>query len=285
MDSTASMNSDKVSFRKKDWHEDRGRFQWEVFSQLAVFHVGLILAPFYFSWAALGCAVFLWFLTSCLGICIGFHRLLTHKSFQTNVWVTRFLVLCGVLAFQGSPSIWVGTHRVHHQHSDRPGDPHSPQNHFWWGHVSWLCFFEHLDAFSYGKDVISDSWISLMDKYWFIFSPILGGLLWLVGGMPFLVWGLFVRTVFSWHFTWAVNSIAHRWGYQNFDTHDDSKNNAFVALFSFGEGWHNNHHAFPQSARHGLKFWEIDPAFMFIRFLQFVGLATKVKLPKESSQA
>jgi stearoyl-CoA desaturase (delta-9 desaturase) len=121
--------------------------------------------------------------------------------------------------------------------------------------------------------------VRLLDQFWFLPSLGLALLLWAIGRLPLLVWGFFLRTVVLFHITWAVNSVAHRWGYRNYETPDDSRNNVCVALLSLGEGWHKHHHAFPQSARHGLRRWEIDPAFMFIRLLEKCGLAWNMKLP------
>jgi stearoyl-CoA desaturase (delta-9 desaturase) len=271
-----------VSIHKRNWRGERGKFQWEVFVQLSICHIGALFAPWYFTWPAFFCFVFMWIATAGLGVCVGFHRLLTHRSFETNIWIKRALTFIGTLAVQGGPSVWVGTHRLHHQHSDDIGDPHSPKENFWWGHLVWLHFFEHLEAQSFSEDVVKDPWIRWMDKLWFVSSFSFGGVLWLIGGLPFLIWGMFVRTVFVWHVTWAVNSVSHRWGYRNFDTADGSRNNRWVALLSFGEGWHNNHHAYPQSARHGLRPLEIDLAYLFICLLGKLGLAWKIKTPRES---
>jgi fatty-acid desaturase len=264
---------------QRNWQQEHGHFQWIVFVQIGVCHIGSLLAPWYFSWSSVFVALGLWFVSAGVGVCVGYHRLLTHRSFETHPFIRRILTFIATLAMQGGPSVWVGTHRLHHQFADKDGDPHSPKDDFWWGHMVWLYFFEHLDARSHAEDVMSDPWLRRLDQFWFMPAILLAVLLWWIGGLPFLVWGVFVRTVLVWHITWAVNSVAHRWGYRNYNTRDDSRNNFWVALLSFGEGWHNNHHAFPQSARHGLRRWEIDPAYLFIRLLERCGLAWKVRLP------
>ena len=265
--------------KQRDWQRERGRFRWGVFIQVALFHAGALLAPWLFSWEALFVTIGLLFVSGCIGICVGYHRLLTHRSFETYPFIKRALTLIGTLAGQGGPAVWVGTHRIHHQFSDKDGDPHSPKHSFWWGHVIWLYFFENPVARSHAADVMNDPWLRWLDQLWFLPFFGLAILLWWIGGLPFLVWGFFLRMVVTFHSTFAVNSVAHRWGYRTYETPDDSRNNVWVALLTFGEGWHNNHHAFPQSARHGLRRREIDPAFQFIRLLEKCGLAWNVKLP------
>ena len=274
---------ERHSLRQRDWRAEHGHFQWFAFLNISACHVGALLAFRFFTWPAVWVAVALWVVTAGLGVCVGYHRLLTHRSFETHAWMKRLLTLIGTLAVQGGPSVWVGTHRLHHQHSDRPGDPHSPRDDFWWGHAIWLCFFEHLDARVHAGDLARDPWLRRLDQFWFLPAIVLAVILWWLGGWPWVVWGTFVRTVFVWHVTWAVNSVSHRWGYRNYDTPDGSQNNVLVALLSFGEGWHNNHHAFPASARHGLRRWELDPAYLFIRALEGCGLAWNVRKPAPAS--
>lgn len=266
---------------RRNWYTERGRFQTFVFGQVVVCHLGILLAPWYFSWPALGVAVGLWVVSQGVGVCVGYHRLLTHRSFSTFPAVRRLLTLIATLSAEGGPAVWVGTHRLHHRFTDDDGDPHSPESSLIWSHVLWLCFFEHLGARRLATDVLRDPWLRHLDRFWFLPPILLAILLVWIGGLPFLVWGVFVRTVFVWHATWAVNSICHRWGYRNFETHDCSRNNAWVAALAFGEGWHNNHHAFPNSARHGLSKGEFDPAYWFIWALERLGLAWDVKMPSK----
>lgn len=265
--------------QRRDWHLQRGRFQGFVFIQVAICHLGALLAPWYFSWSALGVTVALWIVSQGIGVCVGYHRLLTHRSFETSPAVRRLLALVATLALQGGPAVWVGTHRLHHRYTDSDGDPHSPRGSLLWAHALWLCFFEHLGSRRLAGDVLGDPWLRRLDQVWFVPPMLLALILWWLGGWPFLVWGVFVRTVFVWHATWAVNSICHRWGYRSFATRDQSYNNRWIALIAFGEGWHNNHHAFPSSARHGFSAKELDLAFWFIRGMERLGLAWNLRLP------
>ena len=258
---------------------EKPRLQWLVIVSVTVFHLACIAAPFTFTWSGLAVAIALYVVTAQFGICLGFHRLFTHGSFKTNRFVRYTLAICGVLANQGPAVIWVGTHRLHHRHSDREGDPHSPAEDFSWGHVFWSFSFDHEGARRAAGDLTHDKGLALIDKYYYVPQWFLIAILYACGGISWVVWGVFVRTVFAFHCAWFVNSAAHRFGYRNFDTPDHSRNNWLVALFSFGEGWHNNHHAYQSSAAHGLRWWEIDTTYLIIRFLAWIGLATDVKLP------
>jgi stearoyl-CoA desaturase (delta-9 desaturase) len=244
------------------------------------FGVFLALVPAFFSWKAIGVALLLYWVTGGLGITLGFHRLITHRSFQTPKWLEYFLAFCGTLACQGGPIAWVGMHRIHHLHSDQELDPHDSNKGFFWSHLGWMFF--HSSAFAdvprFTKDIKDDKYYQLLEKYMLPIQFALGGLLLLLGGWSFVVWGVFFRLIFVWHCTWLVNSATHKFGYRTYDAGDHSTNCWWVALLTYGEGWHNNHHAFQYSARHGLKWWEIDLTWMTIQLLQFFGLATNVKL-------
>lgn len=249
---------------------------------LVVVHLGasFALIPSNFSWAAIGLAVFLHWVTGGLGITLGWHRLLSHRSFQTPKWLEYFLVFCGVLACQGGVIDWVGLHRLHHLHSDQEPDPHDSNRGFWWSHIVWMLFDSPAksDIPRYTKDLAEDPVYQFLQKYFVIFQVILGICLYLLGGWPFVVWGIFVRLIAVFHCTWFVNSATHKFGYRTYDSGDHSTNCWWVALVTYGEGWHNNHHAFQYSARHGLQWWEIDMTWMTIQVLQFLGLAKNVKL-------
>ncbi|UBF26624.1 acyl-CoA desaturase [Kovacikia minuta CCNUW1] len=257
-------------------------FDWAVIVFMAILHAGALLAfvPSLFSWSAVGLAIFLHWVTGGLGITLGWHRLVSHRSFQTPKWLEYFLVFCGTLSMQGGPIWWVGLHRHHHFYSDQAVDHHDSNKGFWWSHMGWM--FREVPAETevprFTKDIADDPIYKFMDDY---FLPIQLGfavILYLIGGLPFVVWGIFVRLVVVFHCTWLVNSATHKFGYRTYDAGDRSTNCWWVALLTYGEGWHNNHHAYQFSARHGMRWWEIDLTWMTIQFLQAVGLATKVKL-------
>ncbi|NEU75488.1 acyl-CoA desaturase [Hassallia byssoidea VB512170] len=245
-------------------------------------HIGALFAllPSNFSWKAVGVALFLYWVTGGLGVTLGFHRLVTHRSFQTPKWLEYFLVFCGTLACQGGPIEWIGTHRIHHLHSDQTADPHDSNKGFWWSHMGWLIYHSpaHAEAHRFTKDLNDDPVYQFLQKYFILIQFGLGGLLLLIGGWSFVVWGIFVRIVWVYHCTWLVNSATHKFGYRTHDSGDRSTNCWWVAVLVFGEGWHNNHHAYQYSARHGLEWWEIDLTWMTIQLLQALGLATNVKL-------
>lgn len=265
---------------------------WTNFLGIGGLHIICILAffPMFFSWSGLIIAFALWCICGGWGICIGYHRLLTHRSFATPKWFEYFLTLLGTMNWQGGPIRWVGVHRIHHKESDGDLDPHSPQHGFTWAHMFWTVMKdpEGVDPYAVTKDLQRDSTMVWIDRYFyiplFLLAPVLFGLGWWLlgtwqGGMSWVVWGVAVRTVFGYHATWFVNSAAHTWGYRNFKTKDGSRNNWWVALLSFGEGWHNNHHAQQRSAAHGMRWWEIDLSYMTIRVFELVGLAKRVVRP------
>jgi len=246
-------------------------------------HAVAVLGFFTFSWSALLLAIGIWWVTGGWGITLGFHRLLTHQSFSAPRWVARALALCGSLAVQGGPVIWVATHRLHHAHSDRDLDPHDSGKGFWWSHIGWIFYrdpkrasFENCK--NYAKDLVADPFMLFLDRYYIHLQIVLGLLLLLAGGWSFLVWGIFVRLVVGWHSTWLVNSASHMYGYQTYDSRDKSRNCWWVALITFGEGWHNNHHAFPRSARHGLRWWELDTSFLILRVLAAFRMVSDLRI-------
>jgi stearoyl-CoA desaturase (delta-9 desaturase) len=246
------------------------------------FHVGAVLAFFVVNPGAILAALILYAIAGMLGIGMGYHRLLTHRGYETYKPVEYLLTWCGTLALEGGPIFWVATHRVHHQHSDREGDPHTPREGTWWAHVGWILSGEglHHDASvlaRYVPDLRRDPVHVWLSRWHWTSNVLVGLLLLLVGGVPFVLWGIFLRVTLGLHATWLVNSATHKWGSRRFATRDDSTNNWWVALLTFGEGWHNNHHAHPTSARHGLAWYEIDPNWIGIRSLETCGLAWGVK--------
>ncbi len=260
------------------------KVDWPVASFIVAIHLAAVAGFFCFSWSALLVGVVLYFATACLGITLGYHRLLTHRSFKTPKPLEYFFTLMACLACQSGPLTWVAGHRLHHLKSDQEGDPHSPLKSFFWGHMGWIFFHnerintpEGLARFA--PDLAADKGHVFLEKthiWWTLFLSIA---LYLWGGWPFVVWGVFVRTVLAYHATWFVNSAAHVWGYRSHPTKDNSRNLWWVAAMTYGEGWHNNHHAFQYSARHGLKWWEIDITYGVIKFLSWFGLAKSIKLP------
>jgi fatty-acid desaturase len=254
---------------------------WLVVGTMASFHLGAVAALFTFSWTALGLAIFLYWAVGSLGIGMGYHRLLTHRGYKTPKIVEYLFSLLGILALEGGPIDWVVTHRIHHACSDHKGDPHSPRDGRWWAHMGWLLVGraqEYPDPVKrrFAPDLLKDPVHRWMNRYHVLPIVLLGLALLLAGGWPFVTWGLFLRTVLGLHATWLVNSATHLWGSRRFATRDDSRNNWWVALLTFGEGWHNNHHAHPASARHGLAWYEVDVNWLGIRTLQMLGLAESI---------
>jgi len=255
---------------------------------MAAFHIGAICSFFFFTWKGLLVAALLWWVSGSLGIGMGYHRLLTHRGYKTPKWVEYFLTVCATLTLEGGPIFWVATHRIHHQFADKEGDPHSPVDGTWWAHMGWILTGKsmHHDTTTlahYVPDLAKDKFHVWITRFHYVPMIVLGVGLFATGGLPFLMWGIFVRTVLGLHATWLVNSATHMWGSRRFSTRDMSTNNWFVALLTFGEGWHNNHHAHPTSSRHGLKWYEVDVNWYGIWTLKMLGLAKQIKtleLPK-----
>lgn len=270
----------------------RTGFNWGVTLFLIAFHVGAVAALFNFSWSALILSIFLWWVAGSLGIGIGYHRLLTHRGFKTPKPVEYFLTLCGTLAMEGSSVAWVATHRIHHAYTERDGDPHSPRHGFWWSHMGWILEGRSMQRNSeatarYTQDLLKDSAHVWLMRWHYLTTLALGIGLYAIGGWQFVLWGICLRIVFSWHTTWFVNSAAHVWGSRRFETRDDSRNLWWVALVAFGEGWHNNHHAHQASARHGLAWYEVDINWYGIWVMKKLGLAKDIRLvalPKSSPE-
>lgn len=265
----------------QDRAKERG-INWTTAIFMALFHVGAIAALFFFTWKAIFAAAILWWISGSLGIGMAYHRLLTHRGYKTPKWVEYFLTTCATLAMEGGPIFWVATHRIHHQFSDKDGDPHSPKDGKWWAHAGWIITGKsmHHDTKTlarYVPDLAKDKFHVWITKYHYVPNIVVGVVLYAIGGLPCLLWGGFFRIVFGLHATWMVNSITHMWGSRRFATRDLSTNNWIVgALLTFGEGFHNNHHAHPTSSRHGLKWYEIDLNWYGIWLLSKIGLAWDV---------
>lgn len=258
---------------------------WITAIAMSAFHVLAIAAFFFITKGALLAALILYFVGGMLGIGMAYHRLLTHRGYKTYKWVEYFLTFCGTLALEGGPFFWVATHRVHHQNTDVEGDPHSPRDGGFWAHMGWIItgrvMHNHSDALlPYIPDLRKDKFHTFISKWHWLPLTIVGFILLAIGGWKFVMWGVFLRTVVGLHCTWLVNSATHMWGRRRFLTKDTSKNSFWVAVLTFGEGWHNNHHAHPQSARHGLTWYEVDMNWYAISVLKMLGLVWDVKAPR-----
>lgn len=249
---------------------------------LVVAHVAAVAALFFWSWPAVITAVVLYWVGGSLGIGMGYHRLLTHRGYKVPKLVEYFLATCGTMALEGGPIQWVVTHRIHHAHADRPGDPHTPRDGGWWAHMGWILWGtaqNHDDATiaRYAPDLVKDPFYRVLNQFYYVPLLVVGVFLFIYGGWGVMLWGVFLRLALMLHATWLVNSATHLWGKQRFKTNDDSRNSWWVAMLTFGEGWHNNHHAHPTSARHGVRWYEFDLNWMGIRALQLLGLAHGIK--------
>jgi stearoyl-CoA desaturase (delta-9 desaturase) len=238
-----------------------------------------------------------------LGVTLGFHRLFTHRSFQTYAPIRSLLAILGSMSVQGPVIKWCAVHRRHHQCSDHHGDPHSPHLHgtgvwslivgFYHSHVGWLFKADPSDLDRSTKDLRSDraiTWVNATFPVWVAVGILIPGLIgWWVSGswiglLSGMLWGGFVRILLMHHITWSINSICHTWGSRDFVSNDHSTNNLPIAIFSLGEGWHNNHHAFPTSARHGLRWWQIDFTWIVIWVMQKLRLVWDVRVPNLQAQ-
>tara|TARA_R110000824_G_scaffold70829_2_gene181624 strand:+ start:970 stop:1845 length:876 start_codon:yes stop_codon:yes gene_type:complete len=267
---------------------------------IGIVHILALIAPFYFSWPGLIICIILSFVTGSLGICMGYHRLLTHQSFKTYRPIRWLLAFLGGLSGEGSVLTWVAQHRKHHAFTDIEGDPHSPRDGKWWSHLLWflpnLGRKWHKELISkYAPDILKDKMMVVIHHLFLPSHIILGILLFVAGlfgpislglgtyyaGLSMLFWGLGVRMVYVFHATWLINSATHLWGYRNYNTSDDSKNLWWVALLSWGEGWHNNHHAYQKVASQGHRWWEIDVTYWIILMMEKIGLVWDVVRLKE----
>ncbi len=270
--------------------------------------VALISAAVYtWGWGISWVDVVLFFgmyLVTGLGITIGYHRFFTHKSFETNRWMVALMGIAGSMAVEGPVIRWVAYHRCHHKHSDHEEDPHSPHGYgggikgllkgLWRSQIGWIFEPKRVPEAKFVPDLNKDKLIVAIDRLfplWVVLSmlipSLLGGLITLswMGALLGFIWGGLVRVVFVHHITWSVNSICHVWGSQPFRSHDESRNNPIVGVLALGEGWHNNHHAFPTSARHGLAWWQFDISWIVIWAASKVGLARKLRVPSAERQA
>lgn len=241
---------------------------------------------------------FVMYLATGLGVTVGYHRYFTHKSFKTPRPVQFVLGVLGSMAVEGPVLEWVATHRQHHQHSDHDHDPHSPHGHgesvmgvlrgIWHAHVGWMFLPSSKDHRHYVMDLRRDKLVRFVSRtfpYWVLLGLLIPAGLgfaftgtW-TGALLGFIWGGLVRIFLIHHVTWSVNSICHIWGAKPFRTKDESRDNVIVGVLALGEGWHNGHHAFPTSARHGLSWWKLDVSYLVIRAMGLVGLASDIRVP------
>ncbi|XP_022010560.1 palmitoyl-monogalactosyldiacylglycerol delta-7 desaturase, chloroplastic [Helianthus annuus] len=248
-------------------------------------HLLALFAPFTFTWGAFWAAFTSYLFFGIFGITLSYHRNLAHHSLKLPKWLEYTFAYFGVLALQRDPIYWVSMHRYHHQYVDSEKDPHSPIFGFWFSHMGWLFdsgyILEKYQERKNVEDLKNQAFYRFIHRTYLLHPFALISLIYIFGGFTYLVWVMGVATTWGYHVTFLVNSACHIWGSQAWNTSDLSKNNWWVALITFGEGWHNNHHAFEYSARHGLEWWQIDFCWYMIKFLEGIGLATNVKLPTE----
>ena len=285
---------------------------WPAVVGITVYHLLALLAflPWFFSWTGVALGGLGLYVYGTLGINLCYHRVLTHRGLSVPKWLERTFATLGVCCLEDTPGRWIAVHRLHHQHAEQQRDPHSPLVTLLWGHMGWIVVknrdtAEMAEYERYARDVLKDPYYRGLEEHnlWLLWINLTQWLIYLVGGfgvgwfmydklvpavqfgLSVWMWGVIVRTVVVWHITWSVNSLAHRWGYQTYETGDNSRNNWFVAWISNGEGWHNNHHADPAAAAHGHKWWEFDVTWRTVQLLECVGLAKDVVRPKAWKQA
>jgi len=283
---------------------------WTYAVPIVFIHIVAIagVLPYLFTWSGLflclmGIHIFGKFITIC------YHRQLSHRSFKTPKWLERIFVMLSLCSLQDTPAQWVANHRQHHKHSDEQPDPHSPFVNFFWSHVGWLLVANPETQSSgalqkYARDILEDPFYMRLERYpWLsVFIYAAHAALYMAGGfalgywwdgtvaagvqvsLSWLMWGVLLRTIGVWHITWSVNSLTHIFGYRNYETSEGSRNNWFVALLTFGEGWHNNHHYDQAAASVQHKWWEYDFNYHHIKALELVGLAWDVIPPKHKRE-
>ena len=281
---TSSVDGEKILLHPRAM---KSGINWVFAVTLVSFHLGALGALFCFRWSAIPVFVVMWILAQNAGIAIGYHRLLTHRGYSAPKWLEYCIATCGTLALQGGPIYWVAIHRMHHRYTDKVGDPHSPRDGKWWSHMGWIlngALHNETEVLKpYAADLDRNRYYRWLNRYHWVPLTVVGLSLFTFGGWSWLLWGAFLPVTIGFHVTWMVNSITHMWGTRRFLTADDSRNNLLIALLTGGEGWHNNHHAYPVSARHGFAWYEIDLNYYGICLLKFLGLVSRVKATTLSS--
>ena len=263
--------------------QSRQNINWKNLSIVTTFHLLAIPALFMFSWENVAAMLVGNWIVGSLGVGLGYHRLLTHRSFKAPKWLEYTLTVFGTMSIQDDAPKWVATHRIHHKFVETERDPHSTRPGFWWAQIGWVLFGTAQDhdgatLKKYVPDLMKDKFHTFLAKYYYVPIIVSAFVLFAIGGWSMVFWGVFMRVVVGWHTTWFVNSLSHIYGKKPFATNDDSTNNWLVALLTFGEGWHNNHHAFPTSARHGLKWYQFDLNWLTIRLFKKLGWAKDIRL-------
>lgn len=266
------------------------RFVWVNVLYFGAIHAIALTAFWHFSWLGLGLALLGWWAAGSLGICLTYHRLLTHRGFRVPKVLEYFGTILGMMASEGGAIDWVAMHRIHHAKSDKAGeDIHTPKDGFWWSHMGWIVCELGMEYGEmerrYAPELVADPVHRVLNRIHLLPNILVGLALYAWGGWSLVVWGVFVRLVITVHGTWLVNSATHVWGYRTWKTNEDSRNLWWVGLLAWGEGWHNTHHAFQRSARHGYEWWEFDATWLVIRALGAVGLAKDIRLlPKNAER-
>ncbi len=262
----------------------RRTINWKNVAMVTFFHLLAIPVFFTFNWQNLAALLIGNWIVGSLGVGLGWHRLLTHRSFKAPKWLEYLLSIFASMSMQDAPDKWIATHRIHHAFVETEKDPHSTRFGFWWAQIGWVVWgtAQDHDAATmkrYVPDLLKDKGHVLISRFYLVPIVISAFILFAIGGWSMVVWGVFARVVVGWHTTWFVNSLSHIYGSRPHETTDFSTNNWFVALLTFGEGWHNNHHAFPTSARHGLEWHQFDMNWIAIRIFEKLGWAKQIKLP------
>ena len=279
-----------------EFSRPRAGINWKNVSIITFFHLLAIPVLFTFSWQNVAALLVGNWIVGSLGVGLGWHRLLTHRSFKAPKWLEYTLTILGTMSIQDSPDKWVATHRIHHAFTETDKDPHSTRPGFWWAQIGWIVWGTAQDhdpatMKKYVPDLLKDRGQVLISHFYYVPIILSAVLLFAIGGWTMVIWGVAARVVLGWHTTWFVNSLSHIYGKRPHTTDDDSTNNWFVAILTFGEGWHNNHHAFPTSARHGLRWYQFDMNWITICVFGRVGwakqirVADTVRLPVELKQA
>jgi len=266
-----------------DFEKPRMGPNWKNIAIVISFHLLAIPAFFTLSWANFAALMIGNWVVGSLGVGLGWHRLLTHRSFKAPKWIEYITSIFATMSMQDPPDKWVATHRMHHAFTDTDKDPHSIRPGFLWAQIGWVVWgtAQDHDAATmkkYVPDLLKDRGHRLISRYFYVPIIVSAFIFFAIGGWQMVVWGVFARVVVGWHTTWFVNSLAHMYGKRPHDTGDMSTNNWFVAILTFGEGWHNSHHMWPTSARHGLKWYQFDMNWITIRLLEKLGLATDIRI-------
>ena len=261
----------------------RRTINWKNVIIVTAFHLATIPVFVTFSWSNLAVLLIGNWIVGSLGVGLGWHRLLTHRSFRAPKWLEYVLSTLATMSMQDPPDKWIATHRMHHAFVDTDKDPHSARSGFWWPQIGWVLLGTSQDHDAatmqkYVPDLLKDKGHVLISRFFYVPIILSAILLFAIGGWTMVVWGVAARVVVGWHTTWFVNSLSHLYGKRPHDTGDLSTNNWFVALLTFGEGWHNNHHMWPTSARHGLKWYQLDMNWITIRILAKLGWAKNIRL-------